>query len=86
MESDPPQEPPTFLSVALRRTVMRRAAGYAVVVGAILVTINHGDALLAGEFSRTMLMKIVLTTAVPYCVSTASSVGAIRSTHQTTDR
>ncbi|MEO1934609.1 MAG: nitrate/nitrite transporter NrtS [Myxococcales bacterium] len=79
MESDSQQHPATFLSVALRRTVMRRAAGYAVVVGAILVTINHGDTLLAGEFSRTLLMKIVLTTTVPYCVSTASSVGAIRS-------
>ena len=82
MESDPQPDPPTFLSVALHQTVMRRAAGYAVVVGAILVAINHGDALLAGEFSRPMLMKIVLTVTVPYCVSTASSVGAIRNPTQ----
>lgn len=70
--------PPSFLSVATRPDVVRRALGYAVVVGAILVAINHGDAFLAGEISNERALKMLLTVCVPYCVSTASSVGAIR--------
>jgi len=70
---------PSFLSVALRLSVVRRATGYAIVVGAILIAINHGDALLTGEISRGQILKMLLTICVPYCVSTASSVGAIRS-------
>ena len=69
---------PSFVAVALRPTVVRRALGYALVVGAILVTINQGDAILAGALSGKVLWKIGLTICVPYCVSTASSVGAIR--------
>ena len=68
-----------WLGVATRRDVMRRALGYAVVVGAILISINHGDALLRGELDRDRLLKMVLTVMVPFCVSTSSSVGAIRS-------
>ena len=71
-------EPPSFLSVAARPDIVRRALGYAIVVGAILITINHGDALLAGQVSRGQVLKMLLTVLVPYCVSTASSVGAIR--------
>lgn len=51
---------------------------YAVVVGAILVGINHGDALLAGEMTWGRWFKVGLTVWVPYCVSTLSSVGALR--------
>jgi hypothetical protein len=79
MESDTPESHTSFFAVATRPSVVRRALGYAVVVGAVLVTINHGDALLAGEVSGKILLKIGLTVCVPYCVSTASSVGAIRS-------
>jgi hypothetical protein len=70
---------PSFLSVALRLSVVRRATGYAIVVGAILIAINHGDALLSGQISNGQILKMLLTICVPYCVSTASSVGAIRS-------
>ena len=78
MEHDAEQIRPKFFAVALQPMVVRRALGYALVVGTILVAINHGDALMAGEASRAMLLKIGLTVCVPYCVSTASSVGAIR--------
>jgi hypothetical protein len=47
-------------------------------VGAILIAINHGDSLLVGQISRGQAIKMLLTICVPYCVSTASSVGAIR--------
>jgi hypothetical protein len=67
-----------WLGVATRRDVVRRALGYAVVVGAILITINHGDALVRGELGEGRLLKMLLTVMVPYCVSTSSSVGAIR--------
>jgi hypothetical protein len=48
-------------------------------VGALLITINHGDALLRGELDRTRVLKMALTLLVPYCVSTYSSAGAMRS-------
>ena len=67
-----------FLALALERSVVRRALGYALVVGAILISINHGDALLRGEIDSRRLFKMGLTVLVPYCVSTLSSVGALR--------
>ncbi|MEZ4218341.1 MAG: nitrate/nitrite transporter NrtS [Myxococcota bacterium] len=70
--------PPGFLALAARARVVRRALGYAVVVGSVLIAINHGDALLAGDVSARRLLKMALTVLVPYCVSTLSSVGALR--------
>ena len=67
-----------WLAIALEPAVVRRALGYAIVVGAILIGINHGDALLRGELGSGRLLRMVLTALVPYCVSTSSSVGAIR--------
>jgi hypothetical protein len=72
------RERPSFLEVAARKNVVRRALAYAIVVGAILIAINHGDAILAGDISFGRSFKMLLTICVPYCVSTASSVGAIR--------
>ena len=70
---------PGFLALAVSRTVVRRALLYAVVVGSVLIAINHGDALIAGQLDATRLWKMALTVVVPYTVSTLSSVGAIRS-------
>lgn len=67
-----------WLQLALRPSVVRRALRYAVIVGLILITINHGDALLRGEWSAGRLLKMALTVMVPYLVSTLSSVGALR--------
>lgn len=68
----------SFLQIATRPAVVRRALGMAAVVGPILIAINHGDRLLVGEIDAVRLFKMSLTFLVPYCVSTASSVGAIR--------
>jgi hypothetical protein len=68
----------TWLALAHSPAVVRRALGYAVVVGAILISINHGDAILRGDVDRGRLTKMALTLLVPYCVSTLSSVGALR--------
>jgi hypothetical protein len=64
--------------LALSGSVVWRALKYAIVVGAILIGINHWDALLAGDVSGGRLAKMALTVCVPYVVSTLSSVGALR--------
>ncbi|HEY8122898.1 MAG TPA: nitrate/nitrite transporter NrtS [Myxococcota bacterium] len=72
----------SWLALAASRGVVRRALLMAAVVGALLITINHGDALLRGELDRARLLKMALTLVVPYCVSTYSSVGAMRATRR----
>ena len=67
-----------WVRLVFSKSVVRRAARYAVVVGSVLVTINHGDAILRGEVDGHRLLRIALTYCVPYCVSSFSSVGAIR--------
>jgi hypothetical protein len=68
-----------WLNLAIEGAVVRRALWCMVIVGAILISINHGDALVCGDFSGKRLIQIGLTLLVPYCVSTFSSVGAMRS-------
>jgi hypothetical protein len=70
--------------LALDRSVVRRALICMVVVGAILITINHGDAILRGDVTPGRLVQMALTLLVPYCVSTASSVGAMRAARRET--
>ena len=48
-------------------------------IGTILVAINQGDLLVAGNLPLDAIWKIPLTYCVPYCVSTYASVSAIRS-------
>ena len=67
-----------WLSLALEPTIVRRAIKYAIVVGTVLIAINHGDAILRGNLTVDRLFKMALTVVVPYCVSTASSVGVIQ--------
>ncbi|MCH7709689.1 MAG: nitrate/nitrite transporter NrtS [Myxococcales bacterium] len=50
----------------------------ALVVGPILIFINHGDSILQGEIGPVRALKMAFTMAVPYLVSTFSSVGALR--------
>ncbi len=60
------------------RPVVLRAIRFAIVVGAVLIAINHGDAILRGDVDRSRLLKMGLTVLVPYVVSALSSVGAMR--------
>jgi hypothetical protein len=82
----PPSAPrppdPGALRIALQASVVRRAIAFAVIVGAVLIAINHGDALLAGDVSPVRWLKMGLTVIVPYLVSTVSSVLAVRSLHR----
>ncbi len=73
---------PGALRIALQASVVRRALAFAVIVGAVLIAINHGDALLAGDLSPDRWIKMGLTVAVPYLVSTVSSVLALRGRKQ----
>jgi cation transporter-like permease len=61
---------------ARARSTVRRALASAVVVGPILVVINHADAIVHGDVTGSRMLKMLLTFAVPYAVSTYSSVQA----------
>jgi hypothetical protein len=68
----------TSFQLATSPGVVRRALGYAVVVGSILIAINHADALARGDLDLVRGIKMGLTVVVPYAVSTLSSVQALR--------
>lgn len=74
----------SWWKLATSRAVVKRAMTYAVVVGAILITINHSDAILSGDVGAGPLLRMALTVMVPYIVSTLSSVGAMRSARRQT--
>jgi hypothetical protein len=78
-----------WLQLAFQRDVVRRALVCVAIVGAVLIGINHGGALLRGEVTSGRLVQIALTLLVPYCVSTFSSVAAMRDhrrSRETADR
>jgi len=64
--------------LARKPSVVKRALKFAVVVGIVLISINHGDAILKGEVTHRRLFQMALTVMVPYVVSTLSSVQAMR--------
>ena len=66
------------IRITLRRDVTTRGIRVALIVGTLLVLINHGDTLLLGHWSLREGIKIILTYAVPYGVSTYASVASIR--------
>lgn len=74
-----------WFDLAFQRSVVRRWLAYAIVVGAVLILINHGEAILAGEVGTNRVVKMGLTVMVPYVVSTLSSVGAMRKCQEQTD-
>lgn len=79
--SGPPTTYPStwreWCELACTGSVVRRGLKFAVVVGAILIVINHGDAIVSGQLSATNYIKMGLTVVVPYMVSVFSSVGAM---------
>lgn len=68
----------TWLGTARTDEVVRRSLKVSLLVGSILVAINHGDILLSGEAGRELLWKIPMTFCVPYAVSTFAAVDALR--------
>lgn len=67
-----------WLRLAVSPVVVRRALVYGIVVGPILIAINHADAIARGDVDGVRLCKMAFTMVVPYLVSTLSSVGALR--------
>jgi hypothetical protein len=67
-----------FLTLAVRPDVVKGALKTALVVGSVLIVINHGDAVMAGDLDPGRLVKMLLTFLVPYCVSTYASVSALK--------
>ena len=67
---------PSWLDLARSDGTPKRALRVAVVVGTILLAINQGDRLLAGQWP--ILWKMLLTYCVPYCVATYGAVTAKR--------
>ncbi len=55
-----------WLRLACEASFVRRALGYALVVGAILIAINHGAAILSGDVAMDRMIQMGLTVLVPY--------------------
>lgn len=68
-----------FIVLCFTKNIVKRATVTALIVGAILIAINHGDALLSGQVDSNRLFKIILTVLVPYIVSTVSSASTMLS-------
>ena len=66
-----------YARLSAKPGIIKRGLGFSVVVGTILITINHGDTIASGEVTTRHLLKMVLTYFVPYFVSTLSSVQAL---------
>ena len=67
----------SWLQTATQHSVVARSIRVALIVGTILVAINHGDVLLGGGADAVLIWKIPLTYLVPYSVSTYAAVDAI---------
>jgi len=67
-----------WFRLAVQPNVVKRALKFAFVVGMVLISINHGYAILHGQVTQGRILQMCLTVLVPYTVSTLSSVGAMR--------
>jgi hypothetical protein len=67
-----------WLAIARRPDIVYRSLRVALVVGTVLVLINHGDRIATGVASGADWLKIGLTYLVPYAVSTWAAVSTIR--------
>ena len=67
-----------MFEIVTRSDVILRALKMASIVGIVLAIINHGDHILLGTMTVTNWIKVLITFCVPFCVSTISSLLAIR--------
>lgn len=68
-----------WLTLCFTKPMMKRASWTALIVGTILILINHGNSILKGEVNLTRILQMCLTVIVPYIVSTVSSVSTLMS-------
>ena len=64
--------PPPILQMMFGDGTPKKAILTALVVGSILISINHGDIILDGSMPASW--KIILTYCFPYCVTTWGAV------------
>ena len=64
--------PPPILQMIFGDGTPKKAVLTALVVGSMLISINHGDIILDGLMPASW--KIILTYCVPYCVTTWGAV------------
>ena len=58
---------------------VRRSALIALGVGGTIILLNQGDVLLAGAITPLVLVKVLVTPCVPFCVSLFGAYAAYRS-------
>jgi hypothetical protein len=68
--SQPPAPP--LVQLMFGDGTPKKAFQTVVVVGTILIVINHGDTIIMGEWPP--LLKVFLTYCVPYCVTTWGAI------------
>ena len=61
--------PRDALTVVLRREHLRSTVAIALVVGSVLMLINHFDTIVSGDATRSTWVKVALTYCVPFVVS-----------------
>jgi len=59
-----------FFRYAQDPVCVGRAIKVALVIGTIIVLLNHFDAIMDGTVSRTNILQMLITYTVPFCVST----------------
>jgi len=59
---------------------IRRSVIIAVLVGSAIIALNQGDVLLAGAVTPLVLVKVLVTPCVPFCVSLYGAYIAYQST------
>jgi hypothetical protein len=60
--------------------MLRRSLIIAAIVGTLLVAINQGNVILAGDFPASLFWKIPLTYCIPFGVATTGALLNARST------
>ena len=68
----------SWLACAFQRDIFICSLKMALLVGTLLVFINHGAVFLSDSITSTELRHILLTYLVPYCVATYTGVEAMR--------
>jgi hypothetical protein len=58
---------------------VRRSVVIALGVGSTIIVLNQGDVLLAGVLTPLVLVKVLVTPCVPFCVSLYGAYAAYRS-------
>jgi hypothetical protein len=67
-----------WLRLAAHPATAKRAFLTAIIVGFVLIVINHGSAIVSGQLTRARFFQMCLTVLVPCIVSTVSSVSTRR--------